>query len=135
VNDSALMAAAARIGRREVLDDADLLGRLVDTFVTAEVRAHAGFDPARPRLSHLRTGGGRNEIDLLLEFDGGMVAAIEIKATSAPRRSDARHLSWLAEQLGDRFLGGTVLHTGPEVIRFGEAIRAVPICALWGTSA
>jgi hypothetical protein len=28
-----------------------------------------------------------------------------------------------------------VLHTGPEVIRFGEAIRAVPICALWGTSA
>jgi predicted AAA+ superfamily ATPase len=135
VNDSALMAAAARIGRREVLDDADLLGRLVDTFVTAEVRAHAGFDPARPRLSHVRTGGGRNEIDLLLEFDGGMVAAIEIKATSAPRRSDARHLSWLAEQLGDRFLGGTVLHTGPEVIRFGEAIRAVPICALWGTSA
>jgi predicted AAA+ superfamily ATPase len=135
VNDSALMAAAARIGRSDVLDDAGLLGRLIDTFVFCEVKAHAAVEPTRPTIAHLRTGGGRNEIDLLLEFDGGAVYAVEIKATSTPRPGDARHLMWLADQLGDRFIGGTVLHTGPDTIHFADNLHAVPICALWGTSA
>jgi len=133
VCDPALMAAAARFGRSDVLNDADLLGRLIDTFATAEIRAHLETEPGSPRLAHLRTPGGRQEIDLIIEYDGGRLIAIEIKATATPTFEDARHLAWLRQLLGDKFVGGTVLHTGPAVIALGDRISAVPICALWST--
>lgn len=135
VVDPALMAAAARVGRADVVDNADLLGRLIDTFVVAELRAQLAVEAGRPTLSHLRTAGGRHEVDLIIEFDGGRVFAVEIKATSAPRPDDARHLRWLADEIGDRFLGGVVFHTGSESIRFGPDIVALPICSLWGATA
>jgi uncharacterized protein len=134
VIDPALMAAAARISRPDIVDHADLLGRLIDTFVVAEVRSHLSVEPGRPSISHVRTGGGRNEVDLVLEYDGGRVFGIEVKASSVPKPDDARHLRWLADELGDRFESGVVFHTGPEVIEFGPRIRAIPICALWGTA-
>jgi len=85
-------------------------------------------------MSHIRTNAGRNEVDLVVEYDGGRVFGIEIKATSVPRPSDARHLFWLAEQLGDRFMGGVVFHTGPAPIEFGRNVLALPICSLWADS-
>jgi uncharacterized protein len=134
VVDPGLMAAAARIGRSDILDNADLLGRLIDTYVVAELRAHLAAEPNRSTMSHVRTAGGRNEVDLVVEYDGGRVFGIEVKASSVPKVADARHLSWLEEELGDRFLGGVVFHTGPDIIRFGQKIVALPICALWGMS-
>jgi hypothetical protein len=41
------------------------------------------------------------------------VIGIEIKATAAPTSDDAKHLAWLREQIGDRFISGVVFHTGP----------------------
>lgn len=132
VVDPALMAAAARVGRSDVLDDAGLLGRLIDTFVASEIRSHVAVEPSRPQLLHLRTDGGRQEIDLLLEYDGGEMFAVEVKASSTPTLKDARHLVWLRDQLGDRFAGGVVFHTGPEILELADRIKAIPICALWG---
>jgi hypothetical protein len=54
------------------------------------------------------------------------VVALEVKATTAPSRDDARHLAWLRDQLGDRFLAGAVLHTGPAQFALGARIFAVP---------
>ena len=135
VVDPAMMAAAARIGRSDVLDDAGLLGRIVDTFVASEIRSHAAVEPSRPQMFHLRTDGGRQEIDLLLEYDGGQVFAIEVKASAIPTISDGRHLVWLRDELGDRFAGGVVFHTGPEMLELSDRIKAIPVCALWGAVA
>jgi uncharacterized protein len=135
VLDGGLWAAAARIGRDVVLNDAHLLGRAIETMTYTELRAAAAFDDARPLLHHLRTAGGRQEIDLIVEFDGGEVFGVEIKATSAPTRADARHLVWLREQLGASFSQGVVLHTGSESYALDERILALPICALWGATA
>lgn len=135
VVDPGLMAAAARVGRSDILDNADLLGRLIDTFVVAELRARTTVDPARPTLAHVRTGGGRNEVDLVVEYDGGRVFGVEIKATSTPRARDARHLFWLAEAVGSQFVGGVVFHTGPDMFELGQGVLAMPICALWGAAA
>ena len=66
-----------------------------------------------------------------MEVEPDRVAGIEVKATSAPRPRDARHLRWLRDELGDRFVGGVVLHTGPHCLPLGERIVAAPICALW----
>jgi hypothetical protein len=75
---------------------------------------------------------GRHEVDVIVELGGGRVIACEVKASSAPHSSDAVHLRWLRDQLGDRFIGGVVFHTGPQLYRMDDRIVAAPICALWG---
>ncbi|MDQ2709757.1 MAG: hypothetical protein M3Z25_19955 [Actinomycetota bacterium] len=57
--------------------------------------------------------------------------AVEFKATSAPRVDAARHLIWLRDQLGDRFVVGLILHTGPLVFEFADKIIAAPVSTLW----
>ena len=131
VVDSSLVAAALRVDKRAVLRDGDLLGRLIDTFVVSQLRPEAEFSPLRPRLYHLREKDGRHEIDLLAELAGGDLLAFEIKATATPDIGDARHLAWLRDRLGQRFLAGAVLHTGPRPFSLGERIFALPICSLW----
>ena len=65
--------------------------------ITGSVRAASASD-AMPRLYHLRDRDG-HEIDLLLDYGRRGQLAIEVKATSAPTRHDARHLIWLCERL------------------------------------
>jgi hypothetical protein len=70
-------------------------------------------------------------VDLLIELGLDRVIAIEVKADAAPDRAAARHLVWLADQLGDRLVAGLVLHTGPRIYRIEERIVAAPISVLW----
>lgn len=130
--DDALVAAALRMDVDGVLRDGDLLGRVLDTFVMAQLRAETTISTLRPRLHHLRTEHGRQEIDILIELSGDRVLGIEVKASAAPGREDAQHLAWLRDGLGRRFLAGLVLHTGPRSFELDDRIAAVPICALWG---
>lgn len=130
--DPALIAAALRTEVAGVMRDGDLLGRVLDTFVAAQLRPELAVSASRPRLHHLRTEQGRHEVDLLAELAGGRLVGIEVKASASPTGRDARHLVWLRDELGERFAGGVVLHTGPHLYELGEKILAAPICALWG---
>lgn len=129
--DSGLAASAAGLTTRSILDDGDLLGRFVDTFGTAQLRPEIALGSQRRRPYHVRTREGRQEIDLVVEVNGS-VLGIEFKASSAPSTGDARHLTWLRDQLGKRFLAGAVVHTGPDVFVLGDRVFAVPLCAMWG---
>ena len=129
--DPALLAGILRLDVNGVLRDGNLLGRLLDTFVAAQVRAELTLAATRPRLYHLRAQQGRHEIDLLGELAGRQLVGIEVKAEAAGDRGAARHLSWLRDQLGDRFTAGVLLHTGQRTYPIGERILAAPICTLW----
>lgn len=129
--DSSLAAAILRVDVDTVMRDIDLLGRLLETFVLQQLRAELEMARCRPKLFHLRDHEGRHEVDLLAELSSQRVIAIEIKATSSPGPSDARHLSWLADKLGDRFTSGVLLHTGPAAYSLGSGIHALPIATLW----
>ncbi len=130
--DAALVASVLGLTTEGVLRDGDILGRILETFVVSQLRAEIPLGESRPRLYHLRTEGGRHEIDVVAELGVGNVVALEIKASSAPGRDSARHIVWLRDQLGERFVAGAVMHTGPRTYRLDEGILAVPICALWG---
>jgi predicted AAA+ superfamily ATPase len=133
VVDPALMATALRLDEDGVVRDGDVLGRLLDTFVAAQLRPEVAVSATRPRLYHLRSEQGRHEIDLVAELAGQRVIGIEVKAGGAPDASgDARHLRWLRDELGDRFVAGIVLHTGPRLYELDERIVAAPISTLWG---
>jgi len=131
--DAALIATTLRLDEQGVIDDGDLLGRVLDTFIAAQLRPELATSTARPRLHHLRTEQGRHEVDLIAELAGGRIIGIEVKAGAAPTaREDAKHLRWLREELGERFLAGVVLHTGPHSYELDERIIAAPIATLWG---
>ena len=129
--DTSLMAMALRLTPDAIMQDGNLLGRTIDAFVAMQLRPELAMSSMRPRAYHLRDKGGRHEVDLLIEFGGGRVAGVEIKATASPGAHDARHLAWLRDHLGDRFIMGVVLHTGPANFELGERIVAAPISTLW----
>ena len=132
VVDPSLIGSALRLDLPAVLRDGNLLGRLIDTFVVAQIRPELAVDRRQPRLYHLRDAAGRHEIDLLAELSAEQVVAIEVKAAAAPSTTDTRHLAWLRDELGDRFLAGALLHTGPRPYVVDDRIFALPICVLWG---
>lgn len=131
VVEPALVAAVLRLDVNGVMRSGDLLGRLLDTFVVAQLRAELVISESRPRLYHVRQQEGRLEVDVLAELGGGRVVAFEVKASAAPVSADARHLLGLRDRLGDAFAAGLVLHTGPRVYELADRVTAVPISALW----
>jgi predicted AAA+ superfamily ATPase len=131
VVDPAIVAATLRADSDSVLRDGNLLGRIIESFVASQIRAELPLATSRPRWYHLRDKNGRHEVDLVIEFGAGRVAGIEIKASAAPSRADARHLEWLRDELGDRFVVGVVLHTGPRAFELADRVIAAPISTLW----
>lgn len=131
--DPGLLGPLLRIDQRRAMRDGDLLGRVIDTLVAAQLRAECALSVVGADLYHLRDAGGRHEIDLLIEARDGQVIAVEVKATAAPSRADARHLTWLRDQLGSRLALGLLVHTGPRVFRLTEDVLAVPLASLWST--
>ncbi len=129
--DAGLVASALKVGVDEILGDADLLGRFFDTFAVTQLRPEVALAPRAQHLFHLRDRNGRHEIDLIVDLGHVGVVAIEFKATSAPKPADARHLDWLRDRLGSRFIAGAVLHAGPAIYQLGDRVLAVPLCAVW----
>ena len=129
--EPALAGAVLGLDVNLVLRSGDLLGRLLDSFVVAQLRAELAVSAVRPRLYHLRQQQGRIEVDLLAELAGGRLVAIEVKADAAPSPAAARHLATLRDLYPDAFVAGIVFHTGPRTYRLGDRLVAAPISALW----
>lgn len=132
VVDTALVAAALDLDVDAVMRDGDLLGRMLDSFVVSQLRPELTLAGRPPVLHHLRDQNGAREIDLIAELSAGRLVAMEIKATSAPRPADARHLAWFRDEMGEHFVCGVVLHTGPGIFPLGDRIVAAPIASIWG---
>ena len=97
-----------------------------------QLRPEIATTSRRLRVYHLRTKGGREEIDIVVELPGVELIALEIKAAASPKARGARHLCRLRDRFPDRILTGAVLHAGPDVIQLGSDIFAAPISAFWG---
>ncbi len=131
VIDPGVVGAVLRLDLPGVRRDGDLLGRLLDSFVMAQLRAEAAVCESEPSLYHLRSEQGRHEIDIVVEYASGDVFGFEVKAGGGPSANDAKHLRWLRDELGDRFVGGAVLHSGPRLYPLTDRIVAAPISTLW----
>jgi predicted AAA+ superfamily ATPase len=131
VVEPALVGTVLGIDVDFVIRNGDLLGRLLDTFVAAQLRAELASASSRPRLYHVRQQQGRFEVDLLAELGGGRLIGIEVKADAAPSADSARHLAALRDRYPETFVAGIVLHTGPRAYRLGDRLAAAPISTLW----
>lgn len=116
-------------GARTFVRDGNLTGALFESLMALSVRVYAQRHDAR--VHHLRTQGGRQEVDLIVERSDGAVVAVEVKLSSAPSAHDLRHLRWLRERLGDRLLDAVVVTTGREAYRRADdGIGVVPAALL-----
>ncbi len=109
------------------------VGGLVETFVANEVAKQLTWSQPDVRLHHFRDHGGP-EIDLILESPDGRIVAIEVKAAVSPGSGASRWLAWFRDRLdriGEDFMHGFVLHTGPNRASLGDRITLLPIDALW----
>ncbi|MDR0782396.1 MAG: DUF4143 domain-containing protein [Propionibacteriaceae bacterium] len=129
--DPALVPAVLRVDFEGILRNAHLVGRMIETFVAAQIRSELTASRTRPTLHHLREQAGRHEVDLVLEYPFGKVVGIEVKTSGVVDTSDAKHLIWLRDKLGDDFICGVVLHTGPGSTTLSDRIYAAPISTLW----
>ena len=134
VLDPGLAASAGNLDVQSILGEADLFGRLLDTFAMSQLRPEIAVGDRPARIHHLRTNSGRQEVDIIVELPGNSVMAIEVKASAKVGPSDCRHLMWLRDQLGAGFVAGVVLHTGPEVFHLADRILAVPISSMWAAT-
>jgi predicted AAA+ superfamily ATPase len=121
---------AARLLGGRLRADADLAGRLIETFVAGELRAQSEWSRSRPGLYHFRDRDGA-EVDLILESGDGRVVGIEVKAGATIRSEDLRGLRLLEQRLGADFATGIVLCTAPEPRHLGGRLWIMPLSALW----
>ena len=105
-------------------------GAMVENFVLMELARQLTWNEQRASLFHFRTKDGV-EVDAVLETPDGRVIGIEVKAGANVRSEDLAGLRHLERRLGDQFVAGYVLYTGPETLPFGDRIRALPLEVLW----
>jgi len=105
-------------------------GVLLETFVVTELIKLLAHQDRGLVVHYFRDRDGR-EIDVVIEGRDGRVVAIEVKATSSASSTDFRHLAWMRDKLGDRFVAGIVCNLGAESLPFGDRLMAVPVSALW----
>lgn len=105
-------------------------GFLLENFVVAELQKQIAWSRTQPGLYHFRSQTGQ-EVDAILEDRQGRCVCLEIKASATVRKENFSNLVWLAGHLGNRFVRGVLLYTGPECVSFGPNLLACPIDALW----
>lgn len=108
--------------------DGTLLGLLFESLVTLCVRVFA--QAAECTLGHLRTQGGRHEVDLIAERPDRRILAIEVKLGAAVTDADVAHLRWLKRELGEDLVDSVVVTTGPHAYRRSDGIGVVPAALL-----
>lgn len=104
-------------------------GPLLESFVVGELAKQATWSERPVRLAQYRDRDQR-EVDVIIER-GQQIVAVEVKATATPRPRDARHMAYLRDRVGDRFVMGLVLHTGQQRLSLGDRLWAVPVDTLW----
>ena len=128
--DSGLLASLRATDGQALQGDPQRYGPLLESFVASELRKLAGWSETRTTLSHFRTKDG-DEVDFVLEGPHGQVVGIEVKASATLRRGDFSGLRKLEAAVGDKFVGGFLLHDHDQMTPFSERIQGAPVSLLW----
>jgi len=103
-------------------------GAIMETAVLSEIvkaLTHRGIDP---QVYFWRTTAG-TEVDIVVET-GGQLVSIEVKLSATPRPAMASAIRTLQKDLGDRAMGGYVVHPGDVVLPLGPGVTALPFSEL-----
>ena len=128
--DSGLLATSRGLTVERLSQNRAAFGALLETFVFSEIMKLMTWSELQLMLHRFRDQD-RNEVDLVLERDDGIVAGIEIKASATVTPSDFSGMKKLADACGSKFAYGVVLYDGDTLVPFGTKLAAVPLSCLW----
>ena len=129
--DSGLLGALLGITMEHIARDRAAFGRLLETFVFAEILKHASWSGENYGLYHYRDKD-QDEVDLVMEAAGGALIGFEVKASATVTTGDFKGIRKLALACGNDFKLGVVLYDGEKTVPFGDRLLAAPISCLWG---
>ena len=130
VSDTGILCASRGLNKEKLINNPELFGSLLETFVFNELKKQANFIDEKVSFSHFRDKD-KVEVDILIENSLDEIVAIEVKATATLAQKDLTGLKKLKEIAGDKFKIGILLYDGDHTTSFGEGLYAVPIAALW----
>jgi len=130
IADTGLAAALLRLNVTALIQERDMFGRLLETFVFQELRRQASWYEHPINFHHFRDRDGA-EVDIVLERGASEVVGVEVKAAATVTSADFRGLRKFKDVCGKRFVVGVVLYDGETAAGFGDGMFAVPISALW----
>jgi len=128
--DSGLLAAILGATEERIGKDRSVFGPLLGTFAFAEVMKQVDWLAETCRLYHYRDKD-QDEVDIIVEGEGGDVVGIEVKAAATVTAGDFKGLRKLSAACGKDFKLGVVLYDAEQTVPFGERMFAVPISCLW----
>jgi uncharacterized protein len=129
--DSGLLSALQSLTHDEVAEDRSRFGKVLESFVFAELMKHSTSAEANYQLLHYRDLD-QVEVDVVIENQRGGVVGVEIKASASVMDKDLKGLRKLANTSGTDFKMGLILYDGSETLPLGDKIWAAPISTLWG---
>lgn len=129
--DAGLLAALLDLNADKVRQDRTCFGKVLETFVFAELLKHTTTADGDYRLMYYRDAD-KVEVDVVIENAAGELLGVEVKAAASIRESDLRGLRKLAGIAGKQFRMGVLLYDGNETLPLGDGIWAAPVSSLWG---
>ena len=132
VLDTGIACALLDIDPNRVQEDPLLKGRLLETFVGAEILKQIEFTGHSVQIYHPCSATGQ-EVDFVLETASGHLVGVEVKAAASVDARAFDGLKRLQQAVGDRWRAGVVIYTGDQTVPFGEHLWAQPVSALWET--
>jgi len=128
--DTGLACSLIGINASALLNNRDLLGQLVESFVFQELRRQASASLEPYRFYHFRDRDGV-EVDMIIERSAFELVGIEVKAGSTIFDSDFKGLRKVKSAHPDKFKFGAVLYDGETCASYGDNMFIIPIRKLW----
>lgn len=104
--------------------DGTFLGAVFESLVALTVRVFAQHNEAE--VYHLRTKGGRHEIDFIIDHPSAILA-VDTKLATTITPHDTRHLNWLRDLNPGRPVRTAIITTGPEAHRATDGTAVIPL--------
>jgi uncharacterized protein len=123
--DTGLAAYLTKWTTAEVLMTGAMAGSFFETFVISEILKSYTNAGMNPPLYFYRDSDGV-EIDLLIENDG-ILYPVEIKATSTPRKDNAKNFHILNSIKDKKIAPGTVICNSSDIGIVAKDVMAVPV--------
>lgn len=131
--DPALAASLLHVTEDILVSDQkgahELFGQLFESLAMLSLRAAA--DTAEAKVYHLRNQNGDHEIDAIMERYDGKVLAFEVKLATTTDPSDAKHLHWLEQQIGNRLVDKVIITAGKYAYRREDGVAVIPLGMLY----
>jgi len=103
-------------------------GAVFETAVLGEIVKALTHRGEIPKIYFWRTMAG-TEVDIIVETNGKLIP-LEVKLSATPRPKMANSIRRFKKDLGEKVMGGYVVHPGESVLPLGEGVTALPFAAL-----